>query len=223
MKKQLHLIILGLLCIWTLSIFPAPLLVHLGYNESASFLYNLHSYDHQWIYRSECIFKDNVGNLRIEDCIPHGKEEESYIKTLFTKNGLEYEGIYNYTHEQIGKNKAEMVIRDDMVGYKFATDVRDYAIYIGIIIGMLAFIKTKGYEEEKIPNIALLILLVIPLALDGATQLLAGLMNNPSVYWLYSITGMAESTNLIRWITGVLAGVGVGWFVVPVVNSYLNK
>ncbi len=179
----------------SVSILAPPFLIWSGHQDAASFLYNLHSYDHQWIYRSQCIFKDASGNLILDDCIIQGKESEANISTLYTKNGNAfYNGVFTqYKQSQIGSNKAEKVERSGMVGYKFANDTRDYAIYIPWMLSMVAYPYLFGWRA-KMPNLIWFISGIMPLAIDGVFQLLG--------FW--------ESTNLIRMVTGAIAGITVG-------------
>jgi uncharacterized membrane protein len=51
------------------------------------------------------------------------------------------------------------------------------------------------------------------MGIDGTTQLIAAITGNPSYYWLSGF-GLNESTNLLRWITGGIAGIAGGYFTV---------
>lgn len=180
-----------------------------GVENVGGLLYNIHSYDHQWIYRSQCIFKDTNRNLLLDDCIPHGKEAESNISTVYTKNGdPKYNGIFtSYTQDPIGRNKAEKVERNGMVGYKFANDTRDYAIYIPWLLTMVAYPFVFGPRHTKVPAGMWLIIALIPLGIDGTFQMFG--------FW--------ESTNLMRMITGSIAGIAAGMYTVPMLNSLIAK
>ena len=193
------------LLLLNLSILAPPFLIFSGQTGAADFLYNLHSYDHQWIYRSQCIFKAPGGRLLFDDCIVQGKEAEASISTLYTKNGdSAYNGIFlRYLQNQIGQNKAEKVERNGLVGYKFANDTRDYSIYIPMLAAMLFYPVVRGRRHRSIPSPLWLILALAPLAIDGTFQLFG--------FW--------ESTNLMRMITGGIAGIGMGIFSVPLIDS----
>ncbi len=202
-----------------LSVFAPPFLIFVGQEDLAAALYNLHSYDHQWIYRSECVFNGSEG-LYIADCIPHGEEANTEIYTLYTNDGdPRFNGVFEeYSQNQIGYNKAEKVVRNGEVGYKFANDTRDYAIYLPWLIVMLIYPRIPR-EKKIIPkDMSLLLLSLIPLAIDGTTQLLAGIFADPSYYWL-NIFGLNESTNLIRWITGAIVGVVAGIYTASIIEK----
>src|SRR3989338_8417831 len=153
-ESKIYYFALILLFLLNLSIFLTPFLIYSGNEEVAAWLYNFHNYDHQWIYRSECVFKDSVGSLFIQDCIIQGKEGEAKISTLYTTNGdPKYNGIfYEYLQDQIGENKAERVERNGLVGYKFANDVRDYAIYLPWMLVMIAYPFVFGKGRTEVPE-----------------------------------------------------------------------
>jgi len=69
---------------------------------------------------------------------------------------------------------------------------RCFAIYLGIVIGMLLSIIMKIKLTGKC--IVFVLFSVVPLGIDGTGQLLG--------YWV--------STNILRILTGLLAGMGVG-------------
>ncbi len=211
MKINKYRVIVVLLSIFIITIMAPPYLIWFGYEGLASELYNFHSYDHQWIYRSECVFED----LSIQDCIIQGQEGNAYIETVYTKNGdPRYEGvIHEYNQNQIGWNKAEKVTRDGKVGYKFANDTRDYAIYLPWLLVMLVYPRLVKGRSKELPSPMWFVLALVPIGVDGTSQLLAGILNDPGVYWLSSF-GLKESTNLIRWITGGIAGIAVGYFMI---------
>ncbi|MEW6036609.1 MAG: DUF2085 domain-containing protein [Candidatus Micrarchaeota archaeon] len=219
-SSPVYYLVVGFFLILNLSILAPPFLIFAGFEEAGAFLYNVHSYDHQWIYRSQCVFKDASGSLGIEDCIVRGREAEANISTLYTGDGdPRYNGIFaEYKQDQIGRNKAERVVRNGMTGYKFANDTRDYAIYIPWMLTMMAYPIVFGLKQTKVPHVLWLVLGLLPLAIDGTTQMLAGIFDNPSFYWLNPF-GLQESTNTIRWITGAIAGIAAGMFTVPMLNA----
>jgi len=202
-SKSYYAVVLFLFLL-NISILLPPFLIFAGQEGTASTLYNLHSYDHQWIYRSQCIFKDSGESMILDDCIVQGKEGEADISTLYTKNGDPlYNGVFlQYPQSQIGINKAEKVERNGMVGYKFANDTRDYAIYLPMLLTMVANPYIFGPGRKDIPHWIWFVLALVPLGIDGTTQLF----------------GLRESTNLLRWLTGAIAGIAAGHYIVPLLN-----
>jgi len=93
--------------------------------------------------------------------------------------------------------------RDDrsfhLHGEQLAFCQRDAAIVAGAIgIGLL-FGLVRRWREVQATSFWLVVVLALPMALDGGTQLI----------------GLRESTPLLRVITGVLFSAGVGWFALP--------
>ena len=83
-------------------------------------------------------------------------------------------------------------------GIKMPVCARDVSIYIATALGLIFFrLKGFGTKEFKM-NYVLLVLLFIPTALDGFTQLF----------------GFRESTNLLRLIAGFLFGVSYAYIIV---------
>jgi uncharacterized membrane protein len=204
-----YYLVVEFLLILNLSILAPPFLIFAGFEDAAASLYNIHSYDHQWIYRSQCVFKDSAGNLLIEDCIIQGEEAEANISTRYTKNGdIGFNGVFSsYTQDEIGRNKAEKVVRNGMVGYKFANDTRDYSIYIPWMLTMIIHPFIFGPRYRKVPSSIWLMLALVPMGIDGTFQAFG--------FW--------ESTNLMRMITGAIAGIGAGIFTVPMLNNLVRE
>ncbi|MEK6982094.1 MAG: DUF2085 domain-containing protein [Candidatus Micrarchaeota archaeon] len=220
-ESRAYYFAIAVLFLLNVSILLPPFLIFAGFEQAGAALYNLHNYDHQWIYRSECIMKDSKGVYSYEDCIVQGKESDAKIFTLYTTNGdPRYTNISfsDYKQGQIGRNKAEKVERNGKIGYKFANDTRDYAIYIPWFLIMLVYPFVFGKNDTRKQAGIWFIFALIPMGIDGTSQLLAGIFNNSSYYWLSSF-GLKESTNLIRWITGAIAGIAAGYYTVPILNK----
>lgn len=92
-------------------------------------------------------------------------------------------------------------------GLIFSTCARDTGIYLGFAFTILvAFILYARYEKKPgdLPPgkyVIVLILLLLPMALDGGTSYL----------------GLRETTNAIRYITGFCAGIAAGSPVTPLI------
>ena len=184
----------------------APLAALNKWDSVAKWLYNGGKVlGHQWIYRAYCIFDDG-GSLKIEDCIPHGKENVAYIKTEYTESSKEWDGMFKYSRTQIGRNRAERVERDGMVGYKFLVCARNTAIFVGLLVAGVTLLMLPG-KRHALPNLALLIVGLIPMGIDGTGQLI----------------GLWESTNLSRMITGLIAGFALGYFIAVMLNDIVTS
>ena len=95
-------------------------------------------------------------------------------------------------------------------GWKVAICQRDVAIYGGILVGGLVFallrprLRPKG-KWPKLP-VWLYLLCVLPMAVDGVTQLF----------------GLRESIPALRFFTGALLGVATVWFAYPYVDDAMR-
>ncbi len=107
-----------------------------------------------------------------------------------------------YDSSEFKPNKDAIVEKEGEKGYKFPVCARDLGIYFFMILGGF-FVFAMSKQEEMIPPHAIwLILALIPIGLDGGTQLL----------------GWRESTNLIRVITGAITGFVIPFYIVPILN-----
>ena len=202
--KSAYLIYLGFLFLVIITILIAPAFALINENGFASFIYNVYVPTcHQWIYRSSCIFS-NGNNYWIGNCIDSTKNES--ITTQFTSASKRWDGVFNYSRDQIGLNRAEKVEYRNVVGYKFANDDRNIGLYLFMFLGgtVLPFVWKKPY----IPYVGYLVLGILPFAIDGTGQLLG--------FW--------ESTNIIRFVTGAIAGIAATVYVYAFLNnSQMNE
>jgi uncharacterized membrane protein len=98
------------------------------------------------------------------------------------------------------------------IGYKVAICQRDIAIYGSILLNGLLFalLRPRLYRgRTKIPKLPLAIfgLLLLPIVLDGLTQLV----------------GLRESNWVLRLFTGALAGGAAVWLAYPVVHEAMQE
>jgi uncharacterized membrane protein len=91
--------------------------------------------------------------------------------------------------------------------YKFPVCARDVPLYLAAFLGGLAVFKTKWRDSRKPPNPLFFVLAIIPIALDGGTQLI----------------GLRESTNELRAITGIIAGFAFSFYFIPMLNAFFLK
>ncbi len=86
-------------------------------------------------------------------------------------------------------------------GHQLGMCARNLSIYASMFIGSLAFVLSK----KRLPGIPwwLWALMILPLALDGTTQMF----------------GWRESTWELRVLTGTLFGLGNVWFALPLIQK----
>lgn len=188
--------------VFMLPTIGAPVAALTGNDALAAALYSAAApLCHQWIYRSHCIFSTQSGWV-IDDCIPAGHEGRVVIATKYTPATHAYDGVFEYSRQQVGHNRAEYVERDGMAGYKLAVCTRDAAMYLGMLTAALLFalIHTR---IRGVPHIGYLLLGLVPMGIDGTAQLF----------------GLWESTQLSRILTGAIAGLTVGLYIVLLLNE----
>ncbi|AAB99504.1 TPA: DUF2085 domain-containing protein [Methanocaldococcus jannaschii] len=92
-------------------------------------------------------------------------------------------------------------------GHKMAVCARCFGIYTGVLVGMIIYPFIKKLDDFKIPNKWYLIIALIPMAVDGTTQLI----------------GLRESFNELRFITGFIAGFTVVFYILPIFFEMIYK
>ena len=88
-----------------------------------------------------------------------------------------------------------------LLGYQLALCARNLAIYGSLFLGSLLFRWVRAWLPPL--DWRLWALTMVPMALDGGTQLF----------------GLRESTWELRTLTGVIFGLGVCWFVLPLTQA----
>ena len=90
-------------------------------------------------------------------------------------------------------------------GHQVGLCARNLSIYASMFLGSLVFVLSK----KRLPGLPwwLWILMLLPMAWDGTTQLF----------------GWRESTWELRLLTGTLFGLGNIWFVLPMIQKTLNE
>lgn len=88
-----------------------------------------------------------------------------------------------------------------------AVCARCFGIYTGVLVGMIIYPFIKKLDDFKIPNKWYLIIALIPMAVDGTTQLI----------------GLRESFNELRFITGFIAGFTVVFYILPIFFEMIYK
>ncbi len=178
-RKQLpYALYMAAMAIWCALIVAAPLL-GMAKSPLAKPLYGAFAPTcHQLNSRSLCVFPS--GSSVIGDCTESA--ELSYSKT------------------------SEVAVAGG-TGYKLPVCARDLGIYFAMLIGGIALPFFWKIESENIPNKWLLVVALIPIAIDGGTQ----------------IIGMRESTNSLRLWTGAIAGFALPFYIVPMANWAARK
>jgi uncharacterized membrane protein len=193
-SKHYMLVLNALVLLYVGLPFLAPVLMSAGYQAPATSIYRFYSLVcHQLAFRSWFILGDQPAYPReaagVDNLIPFG-----------VATGVDEE-------DQLS---ARQFVGNENVGYKVALCERDVAIYGGILLFGLIFSAT-GRKIKGLPWYLWLLIGIVPIAVDGFSQLLS---QPPLNFFPYR-----ESTPLLRTITGFLFGFTTAWFGYPIVEE----
>ncbi len=107
---------------------------------------------------------------------------------------------------EFNPSKESIVEKEGKTGYKFPVCARDVGFYLFAFLGGIVLFFLNKYKSDEMPSPIWLIIAIIPMGLDGGTQLI----------------GLRESTNIIRLITGSIAGIALPFYIVPMLNKLLK-
>lgn len=120
------------------------------------------------------------------------------------KSGMASGPVYALT----GKSHSVIAIdTSNAKGFELATCARDTAIYLAMLIGALALPFFSRIENKDVPPVLYFILAIVPLGIDGTGQLI----------------GLWTSTNVMRVVTGTIAGLAVPIYLLPMLNAFFGK
>ena len=172
----------------------APVLFVGGNIRSANLIYFVYGkMCHQLSYRSWFLYGDQA-------VYPREIAGLDQLKTYEEATGLDPFDI----------ESAYKFIGNEVVGYKMALCQRDIAIYSGILLFGLIFSIT-GRRIPSLPIWAWLVLGILPVGLDGLSQVISQLP--------WDLVPMRESTPFLRTLTGGLFGFTTAWFGYPIVEE----
>ena len=179
--------------------FLAPVLLKAGVEGPARLIYTVYSpVCHQLAFRSWFLFG----------------EQATYPRALAGTSLVPYGEATGLSEDDLLSARA--LTGDENLGYKVALCERDVAIYGGILIGGLIFAFARG-RLKPLPVWAWLLFGVLPMALDGGTQLISGLPIVPAGW------GVRESTPLLRTATGLLFGLLNVWLAYPYLEQSMRE
>lgn len=182
------------LAVWALVlawIVATPLLA-MQENPAAYAMYDAGKYIcHQKISRSLCLY--SAPQWRMGDCTPQNGAFRNDLRSEICADGKG--GVGEKCSASAGW------------GYKFPVSARDMAIYFGMFLGAAAFPLFKKINSRQIPHWTWLALALVPIALDGTTQLF----------------GLRESGNSIRAATGLIAGAAMSFYIIPLLNNIVVR
>jgi len=146
---------------------------------------------HQKLSRSLCVFNANE-SYWIADCTA---QNEGYVGDLADRRGIKVE-------------------KDGAVGYKMPVCSRDFGIYFAMLLAGAIYPFVRRIESRSMHPAAYLILAMVPIAIDGGLQLLTEI--DKPLFGGNVIPFEYESTNLMRLLTGAIAGFAASFYAIPI-------
>lgn len=182
--------------------FLAPVFMKVGASAPAGIIYRAYSLVcHQLAFRSWFLFGEQAvyprGTAHVAGLIPYGLAtglDESDVETARAFTG------------------------NPVIGYKVALCQRDVAIYGGILFFGIVY-SLAGRRIKSMPWFIWVLLGIIPIGLDGGTQLVTQIISQPP---LNLISYYRESTPFLRTLTGGLFGLTSAWFCYPMVEESMR-
>ena len=178
----------------------APVLMKSGAIAPAQKIYQTYQYlCHQLAFRSFFLFGEQAA-------YPREIANVDSLTTLAEATGLD-EDNFQLASEFVG---------NEQVGYKIALCQRDLAIYSSMLLFGIVFGLT-GRRFKPIPWYIWLAFGLLPIALDGGTQLVSQ-MGLGFLDWF----PVRESTPFFRVLTGALFGIFTAWFGYPTMEETIQ-
>lgn len=176
--------------------FLAPVLQKNGYTLPATIIYKIYGVMcHQLAFRSWFLFGEQAYYPR----------ELAHIPGVITFETLQHS-------DEVDLFAAKSFVGNDVVGYKVALCERDVAIYLFMLLFGVCF----GLFRRKFRSINWMVWLIIglvPIGLDGSTQLIN------FIPFLAKWLPIRESTPLLRTLTGSLFGWMTAWYLFPMLED----
>ncbi len=125
--------------------------------------------------------------------------------SLYLRNNLNYPSVISINFMSLFKyichQKTERCLK--LLGKPMPICSRCFGVYSGILMGMILLLLVFDIKVSKIQAISFLIILNVPLVIDGITQHFS----------------FRESNNLLRFITGLIGGVGSSFALFYILNK----
>ncbi len=182
--------------------FLAPVLMKAGYPQPAKAIYLVYSpLCHELGFRSWFLFGE-------QPYYPRASAEMQGVSTFGQVTGFDENDLL----------AARNFNGNEELGYKVALCQRDVALYLGILIFSIIFALT-GRRLKPLPFWAWLVFGILPIALDGFSQL----FSQVGIPGLELVVPYRESTPILRTITGFLFGFMTAWFGIPHIEESMRE
>lgn len=178
--------------------FLAPVLMEVGATGPAKLIYKGYGVVcHQLAFRSWFLFGKQV-------VYPRSAAGLNNLIPFSEATGISDQDLYS----------ARQYLGDKTVGFKVALCERDTAIYLAILLFGVLYAVT-GRKISGLHWIIWIVVGIVPIGLDGGTQLIS----QPPL----SLLPYRESTPLLRALTGALFGITTSWFGYPYVEESMRE
>lgn len=168
---------------YTVLPFLAPVFMRIGLTAPARIIYGLYSFTcHQ--------LPDHSYFLYGQSAVPQ-------TEALMTAGAPDAANLFLF----------RSFIGNGEIGYKVALCERDIAIYGSVFVAGLIFALLRRHSKVRAPSLKVYLLFLIPIALDGGTQLI----------------GLRESNWWLRTITGAIFGVASVWLAYPYIEDAMQE
>lgn len=107
-------------------------------------------------------------------------------------------------------------MKDGILGYKFPICARDIGLYGFMLVGAIIYAFLFKLEQKRMYPPFLLILAIVPIGIDGGMQFL-------SSAGIYVLGVEYESTNIVRFLTGAIAGFAISFYLIPILNRMFGE
>jgi len=185
--------------------FMAPVFKKVGWNSPAEIIYKTYSaLCHQWAFRSFFLFGEQY-------YYPHAAANIPGVLTFEQVSGIT-------DLNDPSRIQARQYEGTPLLGYKVALCERDDAIWGAMALFGLIYAIT-GRKIPKLHWLVWVVVGVIPIGLDGFSQLISQLQIN----FLQSILPYRESTPFLRVLTGFLFGIMTAWFMFPLIEESMAE
>lgn len=180
--------------------FLAPVLEKNGNSAPAQVIYKIYRvFCHQLAFRSFFLYGEQLFYPRelagIDEAVTYEAATQKNVSDL---------------------DFARSFLGNEELGFKVALCERDVAIYSSLALFGILFHFT-GKKIKKLHWIAWIIIAMLPIALDGVSQIPS--LSNGWPAWM----PVRESTPFLRVLTGFLFGAGTGWYMFPLMEENLKE
>jgi uncharacterized membrane protein len=194
--------------------FLAPTLMHFGLTGPAKALYTTYSpLCHQFAFRSWFLFGEQAAYPRATANVPGLKPFESYAGEILGPSQAQI-NLTDWDNQLIFL--AREFEGNERMGYKVALCERDIAIYGALFVfGLLFGIPFVRQRLRPVPLWLYILLGIMPIAIDGFSQLLG--------YPPFNLWPPRETSPFFRTLTGAMFGLMNGWLAFPYLEESAHQ